>query len=134
MRTLLSRKRVSYLQITNLNEIDNFIMEGFNYFKEHIGILDYKKFFKAWMRRFPRPILIFAILRGLKVIGWATSEELEDPDLKAASIFVLRGIEILKQYRRKKIGSIIVALISAITPGHLITKPINKEADFFSKA
>lgn len=121
-----------FSQIENPTDIDRFVVEGFEFFKG-LGIIDYKKTFKAWLRKFPRPIFL-VVTRQNRIVSWVHIDEYSYGVAKDGnSINVLRAIETLPKYRSKKIGYRLVFLGLQLTVGYLITKPISADSKRFFK-
>ncbi len=123
-----------YFKLSNSKEVDQFKIdqkEGppLSFLKE-LGIVTYKETFKVWLRKFPRPILIFCV-KDRFVIGWVFVEEWMSSAKDGEPIYVLRGIETSERMRKKKIGYRLLLLSAQETPGYLITKPINPGAKRF---
>ena len=128
-----------FIKLASAGEIDRYevpegkeasaLGSGFSYFKG-MGIVNYVSTFKAWLRKFPRPIFIIAVHKR-KVVGWVYIEEWSDSANSGESVYVLRAIEIIPNYRRRKVASLLLVLGIKLTPGYMITKPLNSGAEAF---
>ncbi len=103
--------------------------EGFEFFRG-LGIVGYARTFKAWLRHFPRPVFL-AALRDREVVSWAFLEESADPAKDGNPVWILRAIETLPELRRKRIGYRLLLLALGQIAGHVVTKPLTKEARAF---
>ena len=103
--------------------------EGFEFF-QLLGIVGYARTFKAWLRHFPRPVFL-AALRDREVVGWAFLEESSDPARDGSPVYLLRAIETLPELRGRRLGYRLLLLALAQVTGHLLTKPLTKEARAF---
>ncbi len=123
-----------YIKLSNSKEVDQFKIDEIGghplSFLKELGIVTYQETFKVWLRRFPRPILIFCV-EDRSVIGWVYIEEWMKSAKDGEPVYVLRGIEISEHKRGKKIGYRLLLLSAQETPGYLITKPINPGAKHF---
>jgi len=126
---------VLYLKFEEAQEIDKYNVpqytNGFEFFRG-LGVVDYVKTFKAWLRKFPRPIFIAGIEHNT-IIAWVFIENWEKPAKDGEPVYVLRAIEVLPAYRNKKIGFRLLLLGSLFVVGYLITKPLTAEAKRFFK-
>ncbi|UCH88653.1 MAG: hypothetical protein JSV49_10435 [Thermoplasmata archaeon] len=119
-----------FIQIVNPKDIDKLNVEGFEFFKG-LGIIDYKRTFKAWLRKFPKPVFI-VVTKQNSVISWVHIDEWREGVAKDGnSINILRAIETLPEYRSKRIGNKLVFLALRYTVGYMITKPVSPEAKTF---
>jgi len=124
----------SFYKLENAQDVDNLTIEGFEYFKG-FGMLDYASSFKAWLRRFPRPVLIVALRNRKEVVAWVYIEEWETTAIDGNPGYVLRSIETLPELRGRKIGMRLLMLGLSETVGYMLTKPMNPRAhNFFKKA
>jgi GNAT superfamily N-acetyltransferase len=120
----------TYYQLENPEDIDKFEVEGFDFFKG-LGIIDYKRTFKAWLRKFPKPLFIVAV-RNDRLISWVHVDEWREGVARDGnSINILRAIETLPDYRSRKIGFRLVLLSLQRTIGYMITKPVSAKARTF---
>ena len=103
--------------------------EGFEFFRG-LGIVGYARTFKAWLRHFPRPIFL-AALRDREVVSWAFLEQNADPAKDGNPVWILRAIETRPELRRKRIGYRLLLLELTQVAGHVLTKPLTKEARAF---
>ncbi len=115
-----------YYLIEEAPEVDRFKIGDFSFFHLY-GIFDYSETFKIWMRRFPRPVLIFAI-REDHVISFIYIDPWEEIPFIAN---VLRAQETVERYRGKRIGYKMFLLGAALSPEYLITKPLTDKARIF---
>ena len=103
--------------------------EGFEFFRG-LGIVGYARTFKAWLRHFPRPIFL-AALREREVVAWAFIEQHSEPAADGNPVWILRAIETLPELRGRRLGYRLLLLGLAQVTGHLLTKPLTKEARAF---
>ncbi len=139
MEVLEKSGNFEFIKVNSASEIDKFkIIEGkeavilgsgFGYFKG-MGIVEYKKAFKGWMRQFPRPILILAV-KDREVGAWVYLEEWPQVSRSGESVYVLRAIEVMPKYRRRKLATRLLLLAMKNTVGYIITKPLNSGAEAF---
>ncbi|MEW5937630.1 MAG: hypothetical protein AB1665_07420 [Candidatus Thermoplasmatota archaeon] len=134
----------SYIKIEDPNEISSFTIfgdmdelaspgTGFEFFRG-LGIIGYAKTFKIWLRKFPRPVFIAAVDRGV-MISWVFIEAWGETARDGSPVWVLRAIESLPTYRRRRIGYRLLLLGLQQTMGYMITKPLTPDADrFFRRA
>jgi hypothetical protein len=127
-----------YHKLEQPNEVDQFVIKGieneeggFDFFKG-LGIIGYPSTFKAWLRKFPRPIFLVASKKK-EIISWIFVEEWEEAGKDGFPVYVLRAIETIPGLRSKRIGFRLFLLILRETAGHLITKPLTPEAKRFFK-
>ena len=107
--------------------------EGFEFFRG-LGIIGYGRTFKAWLRHFPRPVFD-AALREREVVSWAFIEEHSEPARDGNPVYILRAIETLPELRGRRLGYRLLLLGLAQVTGHVLTKPLTKEARaFFHRA
>jgi len=102
---------------------------GFEFFRG-LGIVGYARTFKAWLRHFPRPIFL-AALREREVVSWVFVEQHGEHARDGNPVYVLRAIETLPELRRKRLGYRLLLLVLAQVTGHVVTKPLTKEARMF---
>ncbi len=132
MKKLAKQESFTYLKMENSDDVDEFKIEGFEFFKK-LGIIDYKMTFKAWLRKFPRPIVIM-VVRDHKVVAWVYIDEwAEGVAQDGYPVYVLRAIETQSDLRKSKIGYRLVLLGLREIVGYLITKPITPMALKFFK-
>lgn len=103
--------------------------EGFEFFRG-LGIVGYARTFKAWLRHFPRPLFL-AALRDREVVSWAFFEVQSEPARDGNPIHLLRAIETLPELRGKRLGYRLLLLGLSHVTGHVLTKPLTKEARAF---
>ena len=107
--------------------------DGFEFFRG-LGIVGYARTFEAWLHHFPRPIFL-AALRDREVAAWAFMEEHADPARDGNPVHVLRAIETLPELRGRRLGFRLLLLGLSQVTGHVLTKPLTKEArTFFLRA
>ncbi len=130
-----------FIKLEHPDEIDNFVVnfkgdtppnETFNFFRG-LGIIDYPKFFKSWLREFPRPSFIVCVKERV-VIAWIYITTWHNNSKSGEAVWVLRSIETLKKHRGKKIGLRLVMLGLSMTMGYMITKPLGENASAFFKS
>lgn len=134
MEKLEEHRSRKYIQLSEPKEVDSFDInkaggKRFSFLKD-LGIVEYKKTFRIWLREFPRPIFILCVEDG-EILAWVYTEEWETSARDGEPIYVLRAIETAKELRNKRIGKRLLMLIAKETPGYLITKPINQGARRF---
>jgi len=125
-------KVFEFCQLQSAREIDDLQMGRFDFFRS-FGILDYEKTFKAWLRKFPRPIFI-AALRGThrEVVGWNYVDEWNESSSRDGfSVHVVRAIEVQNDLRRDHIGAHMLKLSFRKVAGHVVAKPVSVGADQF---
>jgi len=124
---------ISYMKLENAREVEKLEIPeeegGFDFF-HGLGIIGYKKSFKMWLRKFPRPILILA-LDKMEVLGWIYMEEWGETSIEGMPVHVLRAIEVLPEFRNRGIGGTLVVLSLKEISGYVITKPLTGQADKF---
>ncbi len=115
-----------YYLVEEANEVDKFKIGDFSFFHLY-GIVDYAETFKVWLRRFPRPTVIFAV-RGDVVVSFIYIDPWEEiPEI----VSVLRAQETVEAYRKKRIGYKVFLLGIALTPDYVITKPLTEQSRRF---
>jgi hypothetical protein len=62
MEPLAKVGETSYVLLTHSSDVDHFHISGFDFFRG-LGIIDYGNTFKAWLRKFPRPVLVVGVVR-----------------------------------------------------------------------
>ena len=105
------------------------VKDGFGFFRG-IGITDYERTFKMWLREFPRPIFLVASMDHT-ILGWVYIEDWGAPSLGGEPVFVLRAIETLPSMRTHRIGSKLVLAGLEQTMGYMLTKPLTPLAEKF---
>lgn len=106
---------------------------GFDFFRG-LGIIGYAKTFKIWLRKFPRPVFIAALDKNV-IISWVFIERWEETAKDGSPVWVLRAIETMPLYRRRRIGYRLLLLGLQQTMGYMITKPLTIDAErFFRRA
>ena len=130
LRELASHSNISFLQLENPADIDKFKLKDFEFFHQ-MGIINYKETFKAWLRKFPKPIFIMAVQDDW-IIGWIHIDEWGEGVARDGNpIYVLRAIETLPSLRKRKIGYRLVLLALRLSVGYMVVKPINQRAERF---
>lgn len=127
----------NFIKMERTEDIDKFSMgiieEGirktFGFFKP-LGMVDYSKSFKTWLREFPRPIFI-AATREKAIVAWVYITNLNITSRHGDSVYVLRAIETLEQLRGRKIGLRLLMLGLNQVSGYMVTKPLNQQAEKF---
>jgi len=140
MRELAREGELTYVKFEEPADIDRVQVQGeetdphgFEFFRG-LGIVGYARTFKAWLRHFPRPIFL-AALREREVVSWVFLEEHGARARDGNPIYVLRAIETLPELRRKRLGYRLLLLVLAQVAGHVVTKPLTKDArTFFLRA
>ncbi|MDG6221233.1 MAG: hypothetical protein QCI38_07275 [Candidatus Thermoplasmatota archaeon] len=105
--------------------------KGFGFFRG-MGVTDYPKTFKMWLREFPRPIFLVCI-KGKTLLGWVYIEEWGVPALDGEPVYVLRAIEVMPQIQHRRIGAKLALLGMTEVVGYLLTKPLTPPAEKFFK-
>ena len=133
MEKISSFQDIQFVKFTRAEDIERIDIQEFSFFKG-FGIIDYHETFKAWLRKFPKPIFLGAV-KGRDLIGWVYIDEWkEGTSSDGNSIYVLRAIETRPSNRGKRIGTKMVVLGLQQTIGYMIVKPVNPEAEeFFAK-
>lgn len=134
LEVLRTQRDKKYIKLSDPEDIDRFFIDGigcasFSLLYE-LGIPDYEKTFKTWLRNFPTPIFIICAA-DRQILGWVYGEEWTEPALDGEPVYVLRTIETAIEDRGKGIGYRLLILLALETPGYLITKPINDDARKF---
>ncbi len=118
------------MQVDTPSDIDKCKLNDFEFFRQ-MGIIDYKGTFKAWLRKFPKPIFIIAMDND-HIIAWIHIDEWgEDVARDGNPIYVLRAIETSPSLRKRKVGYRLVLLGLYLTVGYMVVKPINQRAEVF---
>jgi ribosomal protein S18 acetylase RimI-like enzyme len=127
---LAKHSNINFTQLDNPADIDKFKIKDFEFFKQ-MGIINYKETFKAWLRKFPKPIFIVAH-NGDTIQGWIHIDEWGEGVARDGNpIYVLRAIETAPDLRKRKIGYRLVLLGLRLTVGYMVVKPINQRAGIF---
>lgn len=133
MRLVFKQGKTIYIQLEDVAEAEYFDYNELKFFRG-FGITDYKSFFKMWLRRFPKPIIILAI-HGRTVVGFVYIEDWGEGTARDGNpVYVIRSIEVAEKARRRKVGTYLVCLSMAMVPGHIITKPIDSRAMQFFRS
>jgi GNAT superfamily N-acetyltransferase len=113
-------------------DIDKSKLKEFEFFKQ-MGIINYKETFKAWLRKFPKPIFIIA-MEDDWILGWIHIDEWGEGVARDGNpVYILRAIETVPELRKRKIGYRLVLLGLQLTVGYMVVKPINQRAEVFFK-
>ncbi len=120
---------ISFCKLEHAFELDKLKIGEFTYFRKYLGMADYNSNFQSWLKR-PSVVLVLA-LSDNKVVGWSMNEKWSSPSKDGRPVYVLRGIEISPKLARKGLGRNMFYFISNILIGHIITKPVNKNARLF---
>ncbi len=140
MKELKRDSDYTYIKLESATEVDKFIIQadntsiprgGFTFFRG-LGVRNYPKTFKMWLREFPKPIFIVAV-KNNAIISWVYIELWGDVALDGEPVYVLRAIETLPAFRKKKIGAKLLLLGLKETVGYMITKPLTRDAERFFK-
>jgi hypothetical protein len=129
----------TFLKLESVEDVDKFEIgldnnhseSRFEFFKG-LGIVDYPKTFKIWLREFPRPIFLVAIKESV-VVAWVYITDFRSFSKDGDSIYVLRSIETLEKFRGRKLGYRLLVLGLNQTSGFMITKPLNIKSEAFFK-
>jgi hypothetical protein len=124
-------------KLENVDDIDKFELglsesqpaDNFEFFKG-LGMVDYLKSIKTWLREFPKPIFIIAVKEN-SIVAWVYINGWKEPSKDGDSIYVLRAIETLSRFRSRKLGFRLLVLGLHETSGYMVTKPINEKAERF---
>ncbi len=141
MKILRRDMDFTYIKIEDAIDFNKFTFEtadmglpgrGFSFFRG-MGVTDYTKTFKMWLREFPRPIFLVCA-KDKTILGWVYIEDWGVPALDGDPIYVLRAIEVLPDIRRRRIGAKLAMLGMSEMVGYLLTKPLTPRAEgFFRK-
>ncbi len=130
MQKLLELGGFVYYRFTRPEDVNRFKVSDFDFFKG-FGIIDYQETFKAWMRKFPRPVFLAATYNK-RIAAWIYVDEWKEGYTSDGnSVYVLRAIETEPKLRRKRIGTRLVALGLKNTVGYMIVKPVSDRAETF---
>lgn len=141
MKELAKSGVYTFVKLENVNDIENLEIGladsrpggKFGFFKG-LGMVSYSRAFKTWLREFPRPIFIVAT-KNKTIVAWVYVTNWNAPSKDGDSIYVLRAIETLEQFRSRKLGFRLLVLGLNQTSGYMITKPLNDKAEkFFRKS
>jgi hypothetical protein len=94
-------------KLENVDDIDKFELglsesqpaDNFEFFKG-LGMVDYLKSIKTWLREFPKPIFIIAVKEN-SIVAWVYITGWKEPSKDGDSIYVLRAIETLSRLRSR---------------------------------
>ncbi|UCE38452.1 MAG: hypothetical protein JSW00_04275 [Thermoplasmata archaeon] len=139
MKKLATSGIYTFVKVENVDEIDRYELglnetqpgNQFEFFMG-LGMVDYIKSFKTWLREFPKPIFIIAT-KNSAIIAWVYITDWNEPSKDGDSIYVLRAIETLKRFRSKRLGLRLLMLGLNQTSGYMVTKPLNDKAEYFFK-
>lgn len=124
VETLAVVGETTYVLLTHPSDVDRVHISGFDFFRG-LGIIDYAETFKAWLRKFPRPVLVAALAKR-DLIGWVHVDVWKGGRPRDGNaIYVLRAIEVRPEMRRRKIGLHMILLALRQTTGHMLVKPLN---------
>jgi len=130
LRILAKQANITYIQLDTPVDVDNYKIQEFEFFKQ-MGIINYKETFKAWLRKFPKPVFIIASDND-DIQGWIHIDEWGEGVARDGNpIYILRAIETLPKLRKRKIGYRLVLLGLRLTVGYMVVKPINLRAGKF---
>jgi GNAT superfamily N-acetyltransferase len=130
LKTLMRMEDYEFCHVEDPQDIEHLSVDGFEFFKG-LGIIDYRKTFMAWLRKFPKP-LFFVVIQKDRIISWVHVDEWRHGVAKDGNaINILRAIETLPSYRSRKIGYRLVFLALQHTVGYMITKPVSPAAKRF---
>jgi hypothetical protein len=130
----------TFIKLENVDEIDRYEIglidpkseHTFEFFKG-LGMVDYSKSFRTWLRAFPKPIFIIAV-KNNSIVAWVYITDWNDPSKDGDSIYVLRAIETLQKFRGRKLGLRLLMLGLNQTSGYMVTKPLNNKAESFFRS
>lgn len=136
MRELARFGGVTYVKLEEPADVDRYQIrsvethaDGFEFFRG-LGIVGYERTFKTWLRHFPRPVFLAAV-RGRELVAWVFIEAHGGPAKDGSPVYVLRAIETLPEMRGKRLGYRLLLLGLQQVTGHVVTKPLTKEARAF---
>ncbi len=141
MKKLAKSGVYTFVKLESVEDIEKFEIglpgeqsEGqFGFFKG-LGMVQYSKTFKTWLREFPRPIFIITIKENT-IVAWVYITNWKEPSKEGDSIYVLRAIETLGRFRSRKLGFRLLILGLNQISGYMVTKPLNAMSEsFFRKA
>ncbi|UCG71044.1 MAG: GNAT family N-acetyltransferase [Thermoplasmata archaeon] len=141
MKELAKSGVYTFIKLESVEDVDKFQIEiageesddKFGFFKG-LGMVEYSKTFKTWLREFPRPIFIVAMKENA-LVAWVYITNWNEPSKEGDSIYVLRAIETLKRFRGRKLGFRLLVLGLNQTSGYMVTKPVSQKSEkFFKKA
>ncbi|MGB9636603.1 MAG: GNAT family N-acetyltransferase [Thermoplasmata archaeon] len=135
---LRTSNNILYIKLEEAAEVDRYHIpqlphheRGFSFFRG-LGVVDYSKTFKTWLRKFPRPVFIVAVENNT-IVGWVFIEDWGRVAKDGEPVHVLRAIEVLPTHRNTKLGFRLLILGSLFVVGYLIAKPLTNEARKFFK-
>ena len=132
MKLLAKHQRIEFYQVETPADIEQSKLEDFEFFKQ-MGIINYKETFKAWLRKFPKPIFIVAMQDGW-ILGWIHIDDWGEGAARDGNpVYILRAIETVPKLRKRKIGYRLVLLGVQLIVGYMVVKPINQRAEVFFK-
>lgn len=141
MKKLAKSGVYTFVKLDSVDDVDKFEIglnnaqsEGdFGFFKG-LGMVNYPRTFKTWLREFPRPIFIVTT-KGNMIVAWVYITNWNEPSKDGDSIYVLRAIETLEKLRGRKLGFRLLVLGLSQIAGYMVTKPLNEKSErFFRKA
>ncbi len=141
MKELAKSGVYTIVKLESTDDVDKFTIglgnggaEGeFGFFKG-LGVVNYSKTFKTWLREFPRPIFI-TVIKDNVILAWIYITGWKDISKDGDSIYVLRAIETLERFRGRKFGyKLLIQGLNQIS-GYMVTKTLKEKAErFFKKA
>lgn len=139
MKKLAKSGVYTFIKLESVDDVDKFEVgldedqsEGeFGFFKG-LGMVNYSKTFKSWLREFPRPIFIVTV-KNNSIVAWVYITDWNEPSKDGDSIYVLRAIETIGRFRGRKLGFRLLVLGLNQTAGYMVTKPLNDKAEKFFK-
>lgn len=124
--------KAAYFAFQRAQEVEHLSLKGLGYFKRALGMDDYLTHYQSWIARPDAHLL--GCVNGGSLLGWCMFEHWERSDRDRTPIYVLRMIEVQPKYRKQKIGLNLMALVSLVAPGHIVTRPLSaKSRSFFQK-
>jgi hypothetical protein len=131
----------SFLKLESVDDVDKLEIglndsepeSKFHFFKG-LGMVEYSKTFKTWLREFPKPIFIVTVKENT-IVAWVYITNWNEPSKEGDSIYVLRAIETLERFRGRKLGFRLLVLGLNQTSGYMVTKPVSEKSEkFFRKS
>jgi len=133
VRLIYKKGRVIYIQIEEPGEVEYFQYTDLGFFRG-FGVTDYPVFFKMWLRRFPKPIILVAVA-DRDVVGFVYLEDWGEGSAKDGNpVYVIRTIEVIPKYQRRKVGATLACLGMSMVAGHIVSKPIDRRAERFFRS
>ncbi len=122
-------KEQQYVNFERPAEVASYAMKGLGYFKRALGMSDYLERFQSWIAR-EGPLFLGCLVDNA-LVGWCMFERWEKNDKDDTPIYVLRMIEVSREHRKQHIGISLMTLVFHIAPGHIVTRPLSKNAEQF---